>query len=232
MNRHEELERRFACALRQEGRPTREKLLAAWERSATVDDRAALVRLVERRRLRNALIETPGAIAEEIRKTGEFIHSLGRDVHDQLAAPYEKALDDATAKFQTAHGREARTDDDWKELASTMGVQPGGREITVHAFHPEFYEPFQKFVGEWSDFRDGHQSWTSNMWGHAYEMAIDFRQRAIDWRKQFEALGGHVNSPNPTMPSPSLIPWGKVLTALGIVAGIVVVPAVMNAVRR
>jgi hypothetical protein len=76
------------------------------------------------------------------------------------------------------------------------------------------------------------------MWRGTYDKAVEFRERAADWRRKFEQLGGAPTTPPPKPPTERAlppgfsIPWKPIAAVGGVLAGALVLPAVIRASRR
>lgn len=77
------------------------------------------------------------------------------------------------------------------------------------------------FLSQWKIFRDGHSSWTDNMWGGTWDEIQGFRQRFNDLFAKAKALGVGFTAPTPSAPPPptptiagglsSAVKWGGLL---------------------
>lgn len=122
------------------------------------------------------------------------------------------------------------------EIATTgTEIQALDRDITRTFAEPRdaqqrmFVVQWRAFVSEWDKFVVEHKSWVDRLWGGTYDKAIEFRQRAIEWRRRFEGLGGEPTAPPPTMPPEgSAIPWKPILAVAGVGAAALIVPALLQ----
>ena len=70
------------------------------------------------------------------------------------------------------------------------------------------------------------------MWKGAYDKAIEFRERTVKWRDQFQRLGGTPTTPTPTLPpDDGPVPWKAIITVAGIGAAAFIVPELMRTMR-
>src|SRR5262245_10610812 len=181
--------------------------------------------------LRNAsvvTVYTPGLILSEMNTVEGLVRSLGVDVFRQFCQPFASAYEAAEAVFRATRGRVPRagSDEDWREVARYMGIDPDGIDAQEHCFQGAFMKAFRGFLAEWDAFHAANSGWAARMWGGVHDKTMDFKARVADWRRRFEELGGRPSSPAPRLPEG--IPWSKLFIAGGIVAGIVIVPRLVG----
>jgi len=120
------------------------------------------------------------------------------------------------------------------EIATTdTEIQALHRDITRTFREPTeqqrmFVEQWGRFTTEWGKFVEDHKGFFDRFWGGSYDKAIEFRQRALEWRKKFEALGGEPTTPPPTMPPEGGIPWKPILAVAGVGAAVLIVPSLLR----
>jgi hypothetical protein len=115
-------------------------------------------------------------------------------------------------------------------------IEQLGRDIEASKLPSEkFKAAWRDFRAEWKKFFTEHQGWTDRLWYGAYEKTVEYRTRALDWRRQFEMMGGKPTAPPDKPPTPAGfgvgdIPWGKV--ALGAAAVLALGAGVRYALGR
>ncbi|MCU1279477.1 MAG: hypothetical protein JWM53_3023 [bacterium] len=86
----------------------------------------------------------------------------------------------------------------------------------------KFKVAWRAFVDEYQRFYNDHLKWTDRFWYSTYERTVEYRQRALDWRRVFEARGGVASSPVDRPPAHSdQIEWKKMLLGVGVGAGVI-----------
>jgi hypothetical protein len=93
------------------------------------------------------------------------------------------------------------------------------------AASPKVDAPFKAawdgFRREWSNFYKSHQGWIDRLWYGSYEKTVEYRTRALAWRRDFEAKGGKATGPADAPPKAAgEIPWKKIAIAAGALAAI------------
>ncbi len=93
---------------------------------------------------------------------------------------------------------------------------------------------WSKFVTGWGQFYDDHRWYIERLSGSVWDQTVAYREQLIQWREKAKQFGLVSASPTPDIPKdggfgglvkPLL--WG-----LGIVAGIVIVPKILDVVKR
>ena len=197
-------------------------------------------------RPRNGWLATPGQILAEMKTTKAVIEDLSHAIFDRYRRPYLDAHEDAFAAFKRERGR--YPDDDnpkdthciLEHIAAVTGFDTTRAHLAAKTYEPEFVKAWDRFYVEWDNWYAGNKNWTARMWGGAWEKAIEYRKRANQWRERFEKLDparNHVASPKPPVPDDpwddlgddvrKWLKWGAVA-----VAGLVVLPPVISALRR
>jgi len=228
-------------------RVVRARFLDDWVHAHNDGDRAKLADIATytaaQLARRNAGLQawSPGVIEDQLAETDAAVTALSVDIRQQFCHSFEDAQQAAEAAFTKKHGRapavgaltRAQADADMAEVYTTMGVSPLDAE--ARCFHGAFVKQFSAFVAEWNHFKDRHQHWYQNMWGNTGDQVIAYRQRVVNWRRDFEKIGGKLTSAAPVIPDVSFglgIPWGSLTTLAAIVAAIVIVPPVLGALTR
>lgn len=147
----------------------------------------------------------------------------------QAQAPGERALVAADAEG-LAHRIRNNSLLDFKlpgaqldELHTTNAIiEQLNRDIVASNVGAAFKAGWRAFRDEWQQFYQEHQGWTDRLWYSTYEKTVEYRQRAADWRTDFETRGGRATGPKDTPPEPAgkgPIPWGKVALGAGVAVG-------------
>jgi len=95
-----------------------------------------------------------------------------------------------------------------------------------------------EFEREFGAFWASHEGFTDRMWRGTYDKAVEYRQRAADWRRHFERIGGAPTTPAPKPPTEDILPpgfsisWKPFAVVGGVLAGALVLPSVIRASRR
>src|SRR5690606_1989167 len=157
--------------------------------------------------------------------------------------PFEAQLAAAEQRFVKTYGRKpgvgrAARDDDGQTVRSFMQPVPTDLDWQRKSYQGAFVHQFGEFDREFGAFWSEHaHSWTDRMWRGTYEKAVEYRTRALAWRKQFIELGGKPTAPAPTPPTEEILPgislsWKTVALVGGIAIGaLVLVPAALRAAR-
>lgn len=189
-------------------------------------------------------VKTPGVILDEMRAAKTDLEALGRDISDTFRRPFEAQLASATQQFQRRFGRlpgvgRAARDDDDEVVRSLMQPSPTGPDWEHKSYQGAFVYQWKEFEREFGDFWAGHaHSWTDRMWRGTYDKAVEFRRRALEWRKSFMAFGGRPTSPAPKPPVEEILPgvsfsWKTVALVGGLAVGaLFVVPAALRATTK
>lgn len=188
-------------------------------------------------------IKTPSVILDEMRSAKSEVESLGRDIYATFRHPYEAQLAAAEAKFQATYGRkpgvgrEAQSDD-YTIVRSWMQPVPTDDDWANVSYAGVFVFQWGEFEREFLTFYAEHAgSWTERLWRINYDKAVEFRERALNWRAVFVALGGKPTTPEPTPPDETIlptdfkIPWKALAVVGGVTAGLLVAPTVINSVK-
>jgi hypothetical protein len=75
------------------------------------------------------------------------------------------------------------------------------------------------------------------MWRGTNYKAVEYRERAADWRKRFQEVGGIPTTPAPKPPTEHFLPpgfsinWKAIAVVGGIAAGALIIPAAIRASR-
>ena len=188
-------------------------------------------------------IKTPGVILDEMRAAKSEIESLSRDIYATFRRPFEAQLGAAEQRFvktyrrQPGIGRAARDDDD-RTVRSFMQPVPTDIDWQHKSYQGAFVHQWSELEREFGAFWAEHaHSWTDRMWRATYDKAVEYRTRALAWRKRFIELGGQPTAPPPTPPTEDILPgislsWKTFAVVGGIAVGaLVLVPAALRAAR-
>lgn len=188
-------------------------------------------------------IKTPGVILDEMRAARSEIESLGRDIYATFRRPFEAQLGAAEQRFVKTYGRKpgvgrAARDDDDQIVRSFMQPVPTDIDWQHKGYQGAFVHQWSEFEREFSAFWAEHaHSWTDRMWRGSYDKAVEYRTRALAWRKRFIENGGQPTAPAPTPPTEEILPgvslsWKKVAIVGGLALGaLVLVPAALRSAR-
>ncbi len=182
-------------------------------------------------------VKTPGVILDEINTTDNAIRALGKDVWDTWREPFATQQRLAEARFEREHGRRpyvgAAGDPkaDLVQVYAWMQPAPTQADIDAKSYQGAFVDQWGEFTREWGEFSASHTHWYDRMWRGAYDKAIEFRERARQWRERFEELGGKPTAPAPFIPldrgEPSG-PWKSILLVAGLGAAALILPEVLR----
>ena len=182
-------------------------------------------------------VKTPGVIQDEINTTDNAIRALGADIDATFRRPFEQQLAQASARIakQVGHkpsvGRDAGSSDA-AQVYAWMSPVPTAADIEHKSYQGAFVYQWGEFEKEWEGFVGSHEHWYDRMWKGDYDKAVEFRERAIKWREQFQQLGGKPTSPTPTLPpNDGPVPWKSIITVAGIGAAALVVPELLRTMR-
>lgn len=188
-------------------------------------------------------IKTPGVILDEMRAAKSELESLGRDIYATFRRPFEAQLGAAEQRFEKTYGRKAGVgraarDDDDQTVRSFMVPAPTDIDWQRKSYQGAFVHQWGELEREFSDFWAEHaHSWTDRMWRATYDKAVEYRTRALAWRKRFIELGGQPTAPAPTPPTEEILPgvsmaWRTIALVGGIALGaLVLVPAALRSAR-
>lgn len=183
--------------------------------------------------LRNAsfwAVKTPGVIADEIQTTDTDIRALDSDISDQFRAPFAAQLRRAELRFAQEHGAKPAAGD-YTQVYAWMDPVPEQADVDHKSYHGQFVAQWEAVVKEWRDFVGSHEHWYQRMWKGSYDKAIEFRERAVSWREQFEKLGGRLTTPKPTVPTEEAVSWKPIVLIAGLGAAALVLPEVLRSFR-
>lgn len=171
------------------------------------------------------------------------IEALGRDIYATFRDPFKAQMEAAEARFVQTYGRkpgvghEAKVTDS-QVLHSWMNPVPTSADLEYTSYQGAFIKQWGEFEREFAEFWSSHSSWADRMWRGTYDKAVEYRERAADWRRQFERLGGVPTAPPPKPPTEHIlppgisIPWKPIAVVGGALAGALVLPPVIRASRR
>ena len=121
---------------------------------------------------------------------------------------------------------------DYAEVYSWMDPVPTASDIEHKSYQGTFVYQWGEFEKEWDRFLAENANWYDRMWKGDYDKAIEFRERVVKWREQFQKLGGTPTTPMPTMPpDDGPVPWKSIITIAGIGAAAFIVPEVLRTMR-
>jgi len=178
--------------------------------------------------------KSPEEAEEALRRTATAVQNLGRDVYVQFVSP---ALSAWKQKLAEIMPQLTQTDDpdvveDLKATAKQeIGLDPEG----PLAYHGTWVLAWQRFVGEWGGFEYANQGWLARSMdpNDIFDSAVDFLTRVDDFRTEFTKLGGLPTTATVKPVTSSGGSWVKpALWGLGLVAAIVIVPKVLDALPR
>lgn len=183
-------------------------------------------------------IKTPGVIRDEMTTTGKEIRALGTDIATTFRRPFEAQLASAEARFERQYGRKpgvgAASDPqrDYAQVYAWMDPVPTAADIEHKSYQGTFVYQWGEFEKEWDAFLATHAHWYDRLWKGDYDKAIEFRERVVKWRAQFQKLGGTPTTPAPTLPpDEGPVPWKSIITVAGIGAAAFIVPELLRTVR-
>jgi Transglycosylase SLT domain len=189
-------------------------------------------------------IKTPGVILAEMSAAKNEVESLGRDIYATYREPFKTQIAAAEERFFKTYGRKPgvgreATDTDYQVVHSWMRPVPSADDLRHMSYQGQFVYQWGEFEREFGNFWAAHAgSWTDRMWRGAYDKAVEYRQRAADWRQRFEALGGKPTTPAPRPPTEHFLPpgvsmpWKTIAVVGGLAAGALILPAAISASRR
>ena len=185
-------------------------------------------------------VKTPGVILDEIHTTDNAIRALGKDIWDTFREAFEAQQRLAEARFERDRGRkpyvgaEGNPKADLAEVYAWMQPVPTQADIAAKSYQGAFADQWGEFTREWGEFVASHTHWYERMWRGAYDKAIEFRARALQWRERFQQLGGKPTAPAPVVPpdrgEPSG-PWKSILLVAGLGAAALILPEVLRTFR-
>jgi hypothetical protein len=183
-------------------------------------------------------IKTPGVIRDEMMTTDSEIRALGTDIANTFRRPFEAQQAKAEARFEKEYGRKpgvGRDSDpsrDYAQVYAWMDPVPTASDIEHKSYQGTFVYQWGEFEKEWDAFLASHKHWYDRMWKGDYDKAIEFRERVVKWREQFQKLGGTPTTPTPTLPpDEGPVPWKSIITVAGIGAAAFIVPEVLCTMR-
>lgn len=183
-------------------------------------------------------VKTPGVIWDEMMTTRNEIRALGTDIATTFRRPFEAQLAQAEARFEKERGRQpgvGRDSDpprDYAQVYAWMSPVPSATDIERKSYQGQFVYQWGEFEKEWDSFLAQNAHWYDRMWKGDYDKAIEFRERAVKWREQFQKLGGTPTTPMPSLPpDEGPVPWKSIITIAGIGAAAFIVPEVLRSMR-
>jgi hypothetical protein len=189
-------------------------------------------------------VKTPSVILDEMRAARNEVEALGRDIYATFREPFKAQLAAAEELFLKTYGRKPGVgreaqDTDYQVVHSWMRPAPTADDRRYMSYQGQFVYQWGEFEGEFGNFWASHaDSWTDRMWRGTYDKAVEYRQRAADWRKRFEKMGGTPTTPPPRPPTEPFLPpgfsmpWKAIAVAGGIAAGALIIPAAIRASRH
>ena len=240
--------------------------LAPWAASRLWDTQRDLANVLDdamwtpgHKQRRNAWSFTPGGIEDEIRATDRIIQDLSQAIYDRYRKPYMDAHEAAFEEFKEAHGRHAgapnyeageteisrqQRERDMAEILERITAKSGYKtsleDLDEKTYEPRFVKAWDRFYLEWDQWRSSNSGFLARTWIFRRTQAIEYRERALGWRKRFEAMDPARNklaSPEPTIPKE---PWTEVSDRLGswlkwgavAAVGVAVAPPLIKALTR
>jgi hypothetical protein len=186
-------------------------------------------------------VKTPGIILDEISTTDNAIRALGKDIWDTFRESFTTQQRLAEARFERERGRkpylgaEGNPKADLAQVYAWMQPVPAQADIEAKSYQGAFAEQWGEFTREWGEFVASHTHWYDRLWRGAYDKAIEFRVRSLQWRERFQQLGGKPTAPAPVVPpdrgEPSG-PWKSILLVAGLGAAALILPEVLRTFRR
>ena len=183
-------------------------------------------------------IKTPGVIWDEMMTTRNEMRALGTDIVNTFRRPFEAQLAQAEARFEKEYGRKPGVGPnsdpprDYAQVYAWMNPVPTAADIERKSYQGTFVFQWGEFEKEWDAFLAQNTHWYDRMWKGDYDKAIEFRERVVKWREEFQKLGGTPTTPAPTMPpDEGPVPWKSIITIAGIGAAAFIVPELLRTVR-
>jgi hypothetical protein len=183
--------------------------------------------------LRNAsfwAVKTPGVIADEIQTTDTDIRALDSDISSEFRDGFAAQLRRAEQRFEQERGKKPAAGD-YAQVYAWMAPVPEQVDVDHKSYHGQFVSQWEAFVKEWRDFVGSHEHWYQRMWKGSYDKAIEFRERAVGWRNQFQRLGGRPTTPEPVVPVEEPVPWKPIVLIAGLGAAALVLPELLRSFR-
>ena len=189
-------------------------------------------------------VKTPAVILDEMRAAKNEVEALGRDIYASFRRPFEAQLVAAEERFLKTYGRKPGVgreaqDTDYQIVHSWMQPVPTADDLRHISYQGQFVYQWGEFEREFGEFWAAHaDSWTDRLWRGTYDQAVAYRERAADWRKRFESMGGTPTTPAPKPPTERVlppgvsIPWKPIAVVGGILASALIIPAAIRASRR
>lgn len=84
---------------------------------------------------------------------------------------------------------------------------PGAEKLTAACPWYDFVQAWSLFLDDWDHFRTISSSWASRLWGDKWEGAVEYQERAQEWRLAFQRLGGAPTGPDIPDPARHDFPW-------------------------
>lgn len=192
------------------------------------------------RGLRNASswsVKTPGVILDEMKTTDQEIRALGADIWTTFRGPFAQQQKIAEQRFEQERGRKPGVGkdsdpvNDYAQVYAWMDPAPTRADVENKSYQGQFVYQWGEFSREWGEFLATHEHWYDRMWKGAYDKAIEFRERAVGWREQFQRLGGTPTTPTPIVPPDEPVPWKPILLVAGLGAAALVLPELLRTFR-
>ena len=192
---------------------------------------------------RNRWIATPGQIRDEMETTKTVVEELAQAIYKRYRKSYLDAHEAAFEEFKETHGRyagDSDTEEIVRRISAKTGFQTTEGNLKAKTYEPKFVNAWDRFYMEWRRWYDENEDFWSRMWGGTWDKAVEYRERALQWRRRFEELDPKKNalqSPEPTMPTNS---WDRVEERLGswlkwgavAAVGLVVAPPLIKVLTR
>jgi hypothetical protein len=173
-------------------------------------------------------LKTPGVINDEIHTTDTEIRALDSDISNEFRDPFAAQLRRAELRFEQERARKPAAGD-YAQVYAWMVPVPDQVDVDHRSYHGQFVAQWEAFVKEWRDFVGSHEHWYQRMWKGDYDKAIEFRERAVGWREQFQGFGGHPTTPKPPIPVEE--PWKPIILIAGLGVAALVIPELLRSFR-
>ena len=69
------------------------------------------------------------------------------------------------------------------------------KDVARSAVDEDFKTSWRVFFDEYEAFYENHSGWFGRWWAGTYEKSVEYRRRALSWRKRLVDLGGRATSP-------------------------------------
>jgi len=204
-------------------------------------------------------VRTWGQVEAEMKTTDNVIQELAQAIYDRYRRAYLDAHDAAFAEFHKENGRYAsvptksggemseKQRKDTEEILARISAKTG-QETTLEnvekkSYEPRFVEAWERFYQEWRKWYAENDSFWARGWGGTWTKTMEYREKALEWRRKFEArdpVNNKMESPEPTVPKEpwddlekvgdwlgTFLKWGAVA-----VVGVTVGPPLIKALWR